>query len=95
MRSIGHRVLNPVNPIGVFQRKDGVNECFSWKFGRLTRISSCPFHSWQHWGSGVARSVLGTLKAFDENGNLKDEAQQTSILQLGSNLATVTAKLPT
>jgi len=27
MRSIGHRVLNPVNPIGVFQRKDcGVNE---------------------------------------------------------------------
>jgi len=38
-KSIGHRVLNPVNPIGVFQRKDcGVNECFSWKFGRLTRL---------------------------------------------------------
>jgi len=38
-------------PIGLFQRKDcGVNECFSWKFGRPLFIH----HSWQHWGS-VAR----------------------------------------
>jgi NAD(P)H-dependent FMN reductase len=44
--------------IGVFQRKGcGVNECFPWSVGRLTRISSCPFHSWQHWGFGVARSA--------------------------------------
>jgi len=37
--------------------------------------------------------IGNAYQAFDENGNLKDEAQQTSILQLGSNLATVTAKL--
>lgn len=54
------------------------------------------------------RSILGNIgvlvlpdqeaignahQAFDENGNLKDESQQASILQLGRKLATVTAKL--
>jgi NAD(P)H-dependent FMN reductase len=38
-------------------------------------------------------AIGNAYQAFDENGNLKDEAQQTSILQLGSKLATVTAKL--
>ncbi|MBD2033514.1 NAD(P)H-dependent oxidoreductase [Leptolyngbya sp. FACHB-321] len=54
------------------------------------------------------RSILGNIgvlvlpdqqaignahQAFDDNGNLKDEAKQTSILQLGNKLATVAAKL--
>ncbi|MBD2074264.1 NAD(P)H-dependent oxidoreductase [Phormidium sp. FACHB-592] len=54
------------------------------------------------------RSILGNIgvlvlpdqqaignahQAFDDNGNLKDEAKQASILQLGNKLATVAAKL--
>jgi hypothetical protein len=39
------------------------------------------------------QAIGSAYQAFDENGNLKDEAQQTSILQLGSKLATVTARL--
>jgi chromate reductase len=54
------------------------------------------------------RSILGNIgvlvlpdqkaignadRMFDENGKLKDESQQTAILQLGRKLATVIAKL--
>ncbi|MBD2461966.1 NAD(P)H-dependent oxidoreductase [Oscillatoria sp. FACHB-1407] len=54
------------------------------------------------------RSILGNIgvivlpdqkaignagQAFDENGNLQDESQQTEVLQLGSKLASITAKL--
>jgi NAD(P)H-dependent FMN reductase len=39
------------------------------------------------------QAIGNAYQAFDENGNLKDEAHQKSILQLGSKLATVTAKL--
>jgi NAD(P)H-dependent FMN reductase len=39
------------------------------------------------------KAIGNAYQAFDENGNLKDEAQQTSILQLSSKLATVAAKL--
>ncbi|MCC5655148.1 hypothetical protein LC609_36435 [Nostoc sp. XA013] len=39
------------------------------------------------------QAIGNAYQTFDEKGNLKDEAQQTSILQLGSKLATVTAKL--
>ncbi|MEI2579569.1 NADPH-dependent FMN reductase [Scytonema sp. PRP1] len=39
------------------------------------------------------QAIGNAYQAFDENGNLKDEAQQTSILQLGSKLATVSVKL--
>jgi chromate reductase len=42
------------------------------------------------------QKAIGTAyQAFDENGNLKDESQQAAIVQLGSRLATVTAKLNT
>lgn len=42
------------------------------------------------------QTAIGTAyQAFDENGNLKDELQQAAIAQLGSRLATVTAKLNT
>jgi len=61
-------------------------------------------------GLGHVRSILSSIgvvvlpdqkaigsayQAFDENGNLKDESQQAAIAQLGSKLATVTAKLNT
>jgi len=40
------------------------------------------------------QKAIGTAyQAFDENGNLKDALQQAAIEQLGSRLATVTAKL--
>lgn len=39
------------------------------------------------------RAIGSAYEAFDENDNLKDESQQTAIAQLGSQLATVTAKL--
>jgi len=59
MRSIGHRVLNPVNPLVCFKEKIAV--LMSASPGNLggLRGLSCPFHSWQHWGSGVARMVIG------------------------------------
>lgn len=61
-------------------------------------------------GLGHVRSILSSIgmlvlpdqkaigsayQAFDENDNLKDESQQAAIMQLGSKLATVTAKLNT
>lgn len=43
-----------------------------------------------------AQKAIGSAyQAFDENDNLKDESQQTAIVQLGSKLANVTAKLNT
>lgn len=39
------------------------------------------------------KAISNAHQAFDESGNLTDDAQQTTILQLGSKLATVTAKL--
>ena len=39
------------------------------------------------------KAIGNADQAFDENGNLKDESQQTAILQLGNKLATMTAKL--
>ena len=39
------------------------------------------------------KAIGSAYQAFDENDNLKDESQQTAIAQLGSQLATVTAKL--
>jgi chromate reductase, NAD(P)H dehydrogenase (quinone) len=59
-------------------------------------------------GLAHVRSILGNIgvlvlpdqkaignadRMFDENGKLKDESQQTAILQLGRKLATVSAKL--
>lgn len=41
------------------------------------------------------RAIGSAYQAFDENDNLKDESQQATIMQLGSKLATVTAKLNT
>jgi chromate reductase, NAD(P)H dehydrogenase (quinone) len=41
------------------------------------------------------KAIGNASNSFDENGNLKDESQQTAIMQLGSKLATVTAKLNT
>lgn len=41
------------------------------------------------------KAIGSPYQAFDENDNLKDESQQATIMQLGSNLATVTAKLNT
>jgi len=60
-------------------------------------IGSCPLHSQQHWRGGTARPEGNgsAYQAFDENENLKDESQQAAIMQLGSKLATVTAKLNT
>ncbi|MBD1899442.1 NAD(P)H-dependent oxidoreductase [Trichocoleus sp. DQ-A3] len=81
-------------------------ECFKDKVAVL--ISASPGTLGGLRGLVHVRSLLGNIgvlvlpdqqtignayQAFDENGNLKDEAQQTSILQLGSKLATVTAKL--
>ena len=81
-------------------------ECFKDKVAAL--ISASPGTLGGLRGLVHVRSLLGNIgvlvlpdqeaignahQAFDENGNLKDEAQQTSILQLGSQLATVTAKL--
>jgi chromate reductase, NAD(P)H dehydrogenase (quinone) len=39
------------------------------------------------------KAIGNAYQAFDEHGNLKDEAQQTAILQLGGKVATVIAKL--
>ena len=39
------------------------------------------------------KAIGSAYQAFDENDNLKDESQQATIMQLGSQLATVTAKL--
>jgi NAD(P)H-dependent FMN reductase len=39
------------------------------------------------------KAIGNVHQAFDQNGNLKDQAQQVAIMQLGSKLATVTAKL--
>jgi chromate reductase, NAD(P)H dehydrogenase (quinone) len=39
------------------------------------------------------KTIRNADRAFDENGNLKDESEQESILQLGSKLVNVTAKL--
>jgi NAD(P)H-dependent FMN reductase len=39
------------------------------------------------------KAISNAYQAFDENGKLKDESQQTAIVQLGSKLAAVTAKL--
>ena len=39
------------------------------------------------------KAIGNAYQAFDETDNLQDEAQQTAIMQLGSKLATVTAKL--
>jgi chromate reductase, NAD(P)H dehydrogenase (quinone) len=39
------------------------------------------------------KAIGSAYQAFDEKGNLQDESQQVSIMQLGSKLATVTAKL--
>jgi chromate reductase, NAD(P)H dehydrogenase (quinone) len=41
------------------------------------------------------KAVGNANQAFDQAGNLNDESQQTAILQLGRQLATVTAKLNT
>ncbi|WP_199197681.1 NADPH-dependent FMN reductase [Chroococcidiopsis sp. CCALA 051] len=41
------------------------------------------------------KAIGSAYQAFDENDNLKDESQQTAILQLGSKLATVSAQLNT
>jgi chromate reductase, NAD(P)H dehydrogenase (quinone) len=39
------------------------------------------------------KAIGNAYDSFDENGNLKDESQQAAIMELGSKLATVTAKL--
>jgi chromate reductase, NAD(P)H dehydrogenase (quinone) len=80
--------------------------CFKEKVAVL--MSASPGNLGGLRGLTHVRSILGNIgvlvlpdqvaignayQAFDENGNLKDEAQQTSILQLGNKLATVTAKL--
>jgi chromate reductase, NAD(P)H dehydrogenase (quinone) len=39
------------------------------------------------------KAIGNAYDCFDESGNLKDESQQAAIMQLGSKLATVTAKL--
>lgn len=41
------------------------------------------------------KAIGNAYQAFDENDNLKDESQQAAIMQLGSQLAVVTAKLNT
>ncbi|MBD2124646.1 NADPH-dependent FMN reductase [Trichocoleus sp. FACHB-262] len=81
-------------------------ECFAGKVAVL--MSASPGALGGLRGLVHVRSILGNIgvlvlpdqqaisiayQAFEENGNLKDEVQQTSILQLGSKLATVTAKL--
>jgi NAD(P)H-dependent FMN reductase len=39
------------------------------------------------------KAIGNADRAFDENGNLQDESQQATILQLGNKLVTMTAKL--
>ncbi|MEB3294617.1 MAG: NAD(P)H-dependent oxidoreductase [Synechococcales bacterium] len=39
------------------------------------------------------KAIGNAFQAFDENGNLQDEAQRRAIVQLGSKLAEVTTKL--
>lgn len=39
------------------------------------------------------KAIGNAYQAFDQNGNLNDETQQTAVLQLGSKLATVVTKL--
>ncbi len=39
------------------------------------------------------KAIGNANDCFDESGNLKDESQQIAIMQLGSKVATVTAKL--
>jgi chromate reductase, NAD(P)H dehydrogenase (quinone) len=39
------------------------------------------------------KAIGNSYQAFDEHGNLQDESQQQAIIQLGSKLAVVTAKL--
>jgi NAD(P)H-dependent FMN reductase len=80
--------------------------CFKEKVAVL--MSASPGNLGGLRGLVHVRSILGNIgvlvlpdqqaignayQAFDENGNLKDEAHQKSILQLASKLATVTARL--
>ncbi|OKH42870.1 NADPH-dependent FMN reductase [Calothrix sp. HK-06] len=80
--------------------------CFKEKVAVL--MSASPGYLGGLRGLAHVRSILGNIgvlvlpdqqaignayQAFDDNANLKDEAQKTSILQLGSKLATVTGKL--
>ncbi len=39
------------------------------------------------------KAIGNAAQAFDQNGNLNDQSQQSAILQLGNKLAAVTAKL--
>lgn len=83
-------------------------ECFKEKTAVL--MSASPGGLGGLRGLSHVRSILGSIgvvvlpdqkaigsadQAFDENGSLKDESQQTAIVQLGSKLATVTAQLNT
>jgi NAD(P)H-dependent FMN reductase len=82
--------------------------CFKEKIAVL--MSASPGGLGGLRGLGHVRSILSSIgvlvlpdqkaigsayQAFDENDNLKDESQQAAIMQLGSKLATVTAKLNT
>lgn len=82
--------------------------CFKEKVAAL--MSASPGGLGGLRGLVHVRSILGNIgvlvlpdqkaignahQAFDENGNLQDEAQQSAIEQLGSKLAAVTAKLDT
>lgn len=82
--------------------------CFKEKIAVL--MSASPGGLGGLRGLGHVRSILSSIgvlvlpdqkaigsayQAFDENDNLKDESQQTAIVQLGSKLATVTVTLHT
>lgn len=43
-------------PLVCFKEKIAlIDECFSWRIGRLAGIGSCPLDSQQHWRGGAAR----------------------------------------
>lgn len=80
--------------------------CFQGKVAAL--MSASPGKLGGLRGLVHVRSILGNMgvlvlpdqmaigsayQAFDEQGNLKDETQQTAILQLGRNITAVVAKL--
>jgi NAD(P)H-dependent FMN reductase len=104
--SITPLLKNAINWASRLEPDEPPLACFAEKIAVLMSASSGNLESLR--GLTHVRSILGNIRvlilpdqvaianayqAFDENGNLKDEAQQTSILQLGSKLVTVSAKL--
>jgi len=89
-------VSEPGEPHWCSKKDRCVDECFSW--GTMVGIGVHVRSILSNIGVVVLpdqKAIGSAYQAFDENENLKDESQQAAIMQLGSKLAIVIAKLNT